>query len=146
MTTKLKLVLGGAIGFFVLMIAMGGKGGSSSPETSSSSAPAPATEPAIPISATDLWRRYDDNEAAADDAFKGRKLQVTGVIDSIDKDMFGHVIVMLRSPNQFASVHARLDKASARAASSLKKRSTITVSCTGAGKVIASPMLDDCWF
>jgi hypothetical protein len=58
----------------------------------------------------------------------------------------GRELVMLRSPNQFGPVHARLDKASARAAASLKKRSTITVSCKGAGKVVISPMLDDCWY
>ncbi len=44
-------------------------------------------EPSIEISAVDLWGEYCKNEVAADDAYKGKYLKLTGTIEDISADM-----------------------------------------------------------
>jgi tRNA_anti-like len=54
------------------------------------------------------------------------------------------VVLMLEAPNQFNAVHANLDDADAGKAAKLTKGTEITVTCTGGGLIIGSPILRDC--
>ena len=49
------------------------------------------------ISAADLASEYDSNGFASDQKYKGRILNVTGVIDEITEEYFGDVYVLLES-------------------------------------------------
>jgi hypothetical protein len=126
----------------LVMLAPAKRSADSSPETAS----AAPTVPPIEISAADLWRRYDSNEAAADNDFKGRPLHVSGVIASIDKDLFDHVIVALRGPNEFMPVRGTLASGATKEAGTLRKGQRIVLACTGGTRIVGSPTLDDCWF
>lgn len=44
---------------------------------------------------------YDENEVAADEKIAGWKVEVTGVVQSIDKDFTGSIVVLLKSDNNF---------------------------------------------
>ncbi|WP_162788001.1 OB-fold protein [Chromobacterium haemolyticum] len=108
---------------------------------------APATAPAqaaIKVSAKKLFQAYDDNEAAADDEYKGKLLEVEGRIASIDKDAFDNTIVWLRAKDDFNRVMAKLSDEEAPKAKVLKKGQTVTVSCKGSTRIIGSPTLDRC--
>lgn len=101
---------------------------------------APAAD-AIEISARDLYRAYDANEVAADSQYKGKALRVTGTVESVDSDMMDNAVVQLRA-GDFQSVNVQ--GLQQEVAASLSKGQSITVSCTGAGEIIGSPVLDDC--
>ncbi|WP_227104536.1 OB-fold putative lipoprotein [Chromobacterium rhizoryzae] len=104
----------------------------------------PAKEPAIKVSAKKLFQAYDDNEAAADDEYKGKLLEVEGRIASIDKDAFNNTIVWLRAKDDFNRVMAKLSDEEAPKAKALKKGQTVTVSCQGSTRIIGNPTLERC--
>lgn len=106
------------------------------------------TAPVLPIivEASDLWRDYHANEVAADDRYKGRTLLVDGTVTGIRKGVLNSIILDLKGPNEFMSVHAHLVKSEAAEAAALSKGRIVTLFCTGAGMVIGSPILRDCTF
>lgn len=105
-------------------------------------APAPAA--ALKVSAKKLHQDYEDNEAAADDVYKGKQLEVSGKIASIDKDAFDNTIVWLKGKDEFNRVMAKMSEAEAPKAKALKKGQSVTVSCQGSTRIIGSPTLDSC--
>jgi hypothetical protein len=107
--------------------------------TSESAPPAPA---AIQISARDLFAAYDANEVAADGQYKGKQLEVTGAVESINKDFTDGVYVALEGGEMFDTLQAHdLD---AQQAAALSKGQNVTLLCEGNGMVMGSPMLKDC--
>lgn len=150
-----RKILWGSIGGVLLIGAIGsssshttsGAAVSSSSSSSSSSRAAPPAAPAGPdlvVDAEQLWADYDANEVAADNTYKGKLLQVTGTIASIDKDFMGDMIVNLKSRNQFSHTMATLQSSEASKAASLAKGARITVLCKGRGRTIDSPSLAHC--
>lgn len=88
------------------------------------SQPAKVSAPAVPlheISAQQLAQAYDRNTVAADQQFKGKRFKVTGVVDSINIDMFGHPYVTLRGGvNQFMEPQFELSGAHSNYAAGLQ--------------------------
>lgn len=102
---------------------------------------APAAD-AIKITARELFKAYDANEVAADSKFKGKPIEITGVVESISSDIANEPVVQLSGGEMFQMVHANgLDTATA---AGLSKGQEITLACTGAGEVIGMPSLSDC--
>ena len=102
---------------------------------------APAAD-AIKITARELFKAYDANEVAADSKFKGKPIEITGVVEAISSDITDEPVVQLSGGEMFQMVHANgLDTATA---AGLSKGQEITLACTGAGEVIGTPSLSDC--
>ena len=147
-----KVGIGVLIFMGIGVIANAGK--SNRGATNAVAATAPATpEPvaapeqpitAIQISAVDLFREYDKNEVAADDAYKGKRLLVTGRVASINKNFVDDIVVELSSGQMFADIGATVQASQKSIAASLSKRQQVTLLCRGAGKMLTSPMLDGC--
>lgn len=110
--------------------------------------PAPPTPkgPDLTVDAVKLWKDYDANEVAADGIYKGKILQVTGTVASIDKDFMDDIVLHLKSPNQFENTMATLKKSEMSKAAALSKGSQVTLLCKGKGRLLGSPALDDCTF
>lgn len=108
------------------------------------SAPEPVKSADISITAKALAGEYDRNEARADAKFKGKTLQVKGVVDSITKDVADNTVIILKGNNQFLGVHATIREDYEKAAIDLEQGQVITVQCEGKGEVISAPMLDKC--
>lgn len=143
--SSLRKTIAKGIGTVLLaMIIIPFVAGSSS-RSSSTSSPSPQ-EPTIEIRADALYAAYQDNEVAADARFKGRPIAVTGVIQSIDKDVFGKASVSLSVPHSFLGVRARIDKSSTNSLVGLHKGDIATFKCIGGIMVAGTPHLSDCWF
>ncbi|MFC7419365.1 hypothetical protein ACFQNF_05680 [Iodobacter arcticus] len=106
--------------------------------------PQPVAAPALAVTAKTLGKAYEDNEAAADQQYKDKVLEVSGSIKSITKGPFDEVVVELKSGNDFLGVQAKLNKTDEAKAGQLKKGQAIKLHCTGAGEVTSIPMLDEC--
>lgn len=98
--------------------------------------------PPVDVSSAKLFADYEANEVAADLAYKGKRLAVKGIVKSIDKDFMDNPVVVLATPNQFAGISAKFSKDAIGQLAQLKKGAIVTLTCTGAGKVLTSPMLD----
>lgn len=107
--------------------------------------PAPVVEPEKPktrkgfkLSAATLIAAYEANEVAADEKFSGKLIEVTGVIDSISKDILGDPYVTLGSGKdfEFAHVQAMFPADAAKQLTGLRKGQTLTVQCICGGKVM----------
>jgi hypothetical protein len=143
-------VLIGILGLFAVIGAVTGGGSSNNtipnvPRSLTVASP-PPSEPAIAIDASTLWAEYDANEVAADNRYKGRQLDVSGVVQSIDKDLFDNIVIHLRTQNQFEHVSATMKAEGASQAAQLRKRQQVEVVCKGHGRIMGSPMLSDCMF
>lgn len=112
---------------------------------SGTSAPASASEtapPAIAVDASKLFADYQANEVAADQAYKGQQLTVTGTVAGINKNFTDDIYVEIGTSNEFMSIHAQ--GIPANIAAGLQKGQKITVQCEGAGLMVGSPILSDC--
>jgi hypothetical protein len=70
---------------------------------------APAPPPPAPrISAASLQAIYKQNEIAADEQYKGKVLEIEGVVEAISKDAFGNLYLTIRS-GAFLGLHAEFD-------------------------------------
>lgn len=98
----------------------------------------PKTRKGFKLSAAALIAAYEANEVAADEKFKGKLIEVTGVVDTIAKDIMGDPYVTLGSDKEFefAHVQAMFPADAAKQLAGLRKGQTLTVQCTGGGKVI----------
>jgi hypothetical protein len=90
-------------------------------ETSEDEAKKRARE-AIHVSAEDLIAQYKANEVSADQAYKGRWLEVRGTVDKVGKDLLDTMYVTLKSGQQFdfVSVQCFFDKEWENALASVK--------------------------
>lgn len=104
--------------------------------------PPAATERPINITPEQLRKDYDANEVDADERYRGRTLFVTGLVQSVKKDVFGEPYVELSTSNQFMSVHARF-RADAEL-SKLQRGDRVVARCVGNGATIGSPQVSDC--
>lgn len=102
-------------------------------------------EPAIVVSAPVLVAEYEANEIAADEKYKGRKVQVTGVVDSVAKDVLDNMYVTLDSGREFSitSVQCFFDDTEKRNLASLVKGLSLTVECKCDGK-FGNVLLKEC--
>jgi hypothetical protein len=144
-TSALTWIVSAVFAFIVFGMVTGDNDGNSN-RVSGATVATPAAEPPISVSAVDLARAYERNEAAADAAYKGRLLRVTGVVASIDKDLFDNTVVQLDGVNTFLGVAAELEESEEEQAIALRKGQTVTVLCRGDSEVIGAPMLDECTF
>lgn len=152
-TTSAAQSLVGAVIVIVFMLYCIGKvgdtasGPSATSTASNTSAPGLAARtPIATVSAMEMWQQYDANEVSADNYYKGRVFRVTGTVQSIDKDFMDNIVLHLRSPNEFMSTSATVDQEGASQAAQLSKGERVSLTCLVKGRIIGSPVLDDCTF
>lgn len=74
---------------------------------------------------------YESNALRADDVYKGRSVEVTGVVVSVDDGMFGSKVVTLSDGSEFSFevVKATLLDSAVPAAKALSKGDSATLTC-----------------
>lgn len=103
-----------------------------------------ATAAPIDVTADALEAAYETNEIAADDRYKGLVLRVSGVADSIDKDVLDHPVVYLRSKRALLGVRCAFDDQHKAALSGIRKGQKVTLRGRGDGYLLGSPTMRDC--
>lgn len=105
---------------------------------------APAEPPPATITARELYRAYDANEAAAQRRFGDRPLTVTGVIKSIELDYSDEPFLTLATGEMLATVRAELARAQQAKADGLRKGQSVKLTCASVSELMGSPQLKDC--
>jgi hypothetical protein len=127
------------------MCAGGSHSGASGTPTAQAAEAVPAVPP-MEVAAEKLWDDYEANEVAADNAYRGRPLLVTGDVAGVRKDFTDDVILELASRNQFMHTNAELKSSEGSIAAKLKKGMTVEVICQDVHRIVGSPRLSNCVF
>jgi hypothetical protein len=136
-------VLSGALLFFILVGTCGKTDGHKSNSHTTSDASQPIVrETVYSVSAGQVLYDYQQNEVSADNAYKGKKLHVTGTVREIRKDFMDDIIVELKAGNMFEGVHCYLDDAGF--AARLSKGEQVTLQCECDGMVIGTVQMKNC--
>lgn len=93
-----------------------------------------------------LFKDYNDNEVAADEKMKGKVIEVSGTVQSIDKDFTDSIIVRLKTSNEFLPAIMGIRDSEKSAALALKKGQQIVVTCKSMARVVGAPSGRDCVF
>ncbi len=136
------------VGVIAAIMMMNG-GGSDSPEETttttssgtSNSAPDAAEEesdsgseaveeraPAKAVTAKQILKEFEDNEAAADAKYDGKRIAVTGIVEKIDTEIFNEdeYVVEIANGGDFVLWTVNCDDQTNTVAAKVKKGSTVT--------------------
>lgn len=110
-----------------LAVALGCEKGKSSRSGSRDEGSKP-TAPDVKISAAELLQAYAGNEVAADSRFKGKVVEVTGIVGEIKKDILDDIYVTIGTGKDFEipEVQCFIADDMAQKAGTLAKGSKIT--------------------
>lgn len=82
---------------------------------------------AVSLTASELIQAYTNNEVEADRRFKGKVISVSGVVDSIGKDILDTPYVTLSSSNAVRRVQAMFKRADEGLLAKLSKGGNVTI-------------------
>ncbi|MBL7128096.1 MAG: hypothetical protein ISS16_03840 [Ignavibacteria bacterium] len=101
-------------------------------------------DPEVKVSAETLVKDYRENEVSADDKYKNKVLEVTGVVRQVKKESLSRVIVILQKPKTYWGVKCLLDKEYNEDAGELRTGDEITIIGKCEGIKYRSPYLRNC--
>ena len=103
-------------------------------------------EPELNISATELISAYKENEVKADKMYKGKIVEVSGIVDGIDSDMNDKAVVTLSDGDEFSiyTVSCYIDNDNQDKACELKKGENVTIIGKADGEIAGQPCIKDC--
>jgi hypothetical protein len=112
------------LAWVLITIRDGGEGGAPSARASTR----PAAE-AKQVELRKLLSEYGDNEVRADEAFKGRVIQTSGVVGEVKKDIVGDTYVLVGTGRQFELpvLQCSLNSNQVKKAATLTKGARVTV-------------------
>lgn len=128
----------------------GGSGGSVQPMDASSPTDvrnaAIAAQPTevVRFTADSLFNAYDSNEVATDISLKGKIVEVTGRVQSINKNVFDQMYVSLATQNQFEPAQMNVVPADEPQIAALRKGQVVVFRCPKMKRWVGSPTGDDC--
>jgi len=92
-----------------------------------------------------LWKAFDENEVAAEDAYKGKVISVKGKIHAITTSVTGYPqITFAVDPYGVNSVHCELPKEARPEIAKLKKGKEVIIAGKCTGMTMKSVFLRDC--
>jgi enamine deaminase RidA (YjgF/YER057c/UK114 family) len=102
--------------------------------------------PQISVTSIDIAKDYSENEVAADEKYKGKIIEISGKISSIDNGTFDDEMIIKLSDGQydFSGPICYMEKSEREKVLALKKGASVTLIGEGNSATIGSPMLKNC--
>ena len=103
-------------------------------------------EPELSISATELINAYKENEIKADKMYKGKIVEVNGIVDGINSGIDDKAIVILSNGDEFSfdNVQCCIDNDNQDKACELEKGQNVTIVGRADGEIAGTPFIKDC--
>lgn len=95
------------------------------------------------LTASELLVAYDENEVAADQKYKGKKILITGKVESIGKDIMDDSYVVLEGDGYFLNVHCTMKDENTAASMKKGRIYTLLGECEG-GSVLGGVVMRKC--
>lgn len=130
--------------FFAASVFLTGCGNpSEKSDSSAATTEQKAEEHVITVSAKEYYKKYQENEVAADNLYKGKKISIVGNVESINKDFADDAYISLAGDGEI-SMGVQCHLTDAKKAATVKKESEITIVGTGDGMTMGIPQVKDC--
>jgi RNA polymerase subunit RPABC4/transcription elongation factor Spt4 len=128
----------------VVSLSVAGQGGKDTVQSSANakdikqSTSESEPEQSISVTAEQLLEAYNENEVKADSQYKGKVLEVTGIVNTIGKDILDEAYVTVGSgePYEVWSVQCYFGKGDLDSISELSPGDTVTISGKCSGKTL----------
>jgi hypothetical protein len=134
-------------GILIALVVGLGWLGMTIPPTQTPSAPATnSDQPPVKVTAQTLFAAYQDNEAAAQQDYGDRPIEITGKVQSIDLGLGDEPSITLVTANQFMGVHLKLQSDAQGKAADVKKGQTLVALCASVTELAGTPFAKDCAF
>ena len=103
-------------------------------------------EPELNISAAELINAYKENEVKADKIYKGKIVEVNGIVDAIDSGIDDKAVIRLSDGDEFSfyNVHCYIDDENQDKACELKKGENVTIIGKEDGEIAGQPCIKNC--
>ena len=95
------------------------------------------------LTAKGLYKEFTDNEIAAENKYKGKKVNISGKISSIKKNIANQPVINLDA-GPLSYISCRFDKNYEDKLIGLKKGQTVGLNCKVEYKMVTSIFLCDC--
>ena len=102
------------------------------------------SDPAVIVTSAELVSAYSENEVAADAKYKGKDVEVSGMVSNISNGISDDDLIVTLEGKGFNSVMCNLAHTESKKATSLKKGQKIALVCTGNSATLGSPSLNNC--
>lgn len=103
----------------------------------------------ITVSAVDIAKEYKDNEVAAEAKYKGKKVEISGIINSIGKDVLDDVYIVLSNGDEYAIINNVQcyfkDKEQISKVAELQKGQEVTLIGTVNSSIAGTVTVKDCY-
>lgn len=98
----------------------------------------------VRVSVTDLFNEYDRNEVATDMRLSGKVVEISGAIQSINKNFRDKPYIVLATPNRFMGAHMEPVAADTDKVARLSKGQRVTFRCEKMKRFMGAPNGDNC--
>lgn len=136
---KHLLSIATVVTFFILAIAS-----SNDKKTEKEVAEKEASQPAIEVTAKQLFADYEANEIAADQKYKDKVVIVTGTVNDISKDIADDIYVTVKGDEMMGDIQCYFSKDHTNDAAQLKKEQKISIKGNCEGKSMLNVLLRGC--
>lgn len=142
-------IIGVGIGVPILItVILSACGGSSDDGGNGEATSVMDREADISVSAIRLYQKYDQNEVAADEKYKGKILEVSGVVDEVGTDILDKVYVALKTTTgkyNVISVQCYFPESRKNQAGQLSSGQQVSINGKCEGKPAINVELKDCF-
>ena len=103
-------------------------------------------EPELNILASELINAYKENEVKADKMYKGKIVEVNGIVDGINSGIDDKAIVILSNGDEFSfdNVQCCIDNDNQDKACELEKGQNVKIVGRADGEIAGTPFIKDC--
>ena len=103
----------------------------------------------ITVSAVDIAKEYKDNEVAAETKYKGKKVEISGTINNIGKDVLDDVYIVLSNGDEYSIINNVQcyfkDKEQISKVAELQKGQEVILIGTVNSSIAGTVMVKDCY-
>jgi hypothetical protein len=98
----------------------------------------------VNFTAQQIFDAYENNEVATDIALKGKVIEITGRVQSVDKSVFDSMFVSLETKNQFMATKVQVNKQDEAKIAVLQHGQVAVFRCQKIKRWVGSPMGESC--
>jgi hypothetical protein len=130
---------------FLMILGSGSQSSNPTPVTNQPTSTATPVATTLKVTSVQLSTDYSDNQVAADAKYKGNVAQISGLIQSIGKDITNTPYVTLAGPaTSLFGVQCMFSKSDETQLATLAKGHSVTVQGTVSGSLIGDVVVNGC--
>ncbi len=100
----------------------------------------------IPVTAIELFEAYGNSQLEADKKYKGKLLEIRGVVLGVDTELVDNTVIQLGEEDVLLNIFAEIDTVFDRASIKVLRGQEVTFICSAVGNIVGSPVLNNCTF